>query len=359
MKVAINTRLYTRIKSGIHVYIKELCSRLADHNIEPEFHQYLDSPRLNGKTVLYEHIPKNLIGDMVFDTMVFGGVKTKSCDILHSPSFITPYKKNLPTILSIHDLAWVMYPEFYSKQLKLYLNHYLPISIKNADKIITISQNTKVDLIKYFNVEESKIKVTHLAVDHDFINHNLDSNLSHNPYEQYIFTLTTHPKRKNIDNLVRVWSADSNLSQYNLVIAGILSPEDIQYLSSLVKDERILPKLKIIGFQSNVELVNLYNRAICFVYPSYYEGFGLPIIEAMSAQTLVVHSNSSSMNQISYDTELTFDPNSIEEMRSKLRAAVEMDEKKRSSRIKLLKDHSRKYTWDRVTRETVNVYNSI
>jgi glycosyltransferase involved in cell wall biosynthesis len=227
-------------------------------------------------------------------------------------------------------------------------------AISLADIIIAISENTKKDLIKIYDVPENKIKVVYLANSLQSpspqINDELKNKLElKNPY---IFYVGDREKYKNFkvlfDSYIRNFSEDFDL----VCFGGTRFKND-----ELEKINRRIKKSIIQLNGSDELLASLYKHAFCFVYPSFYEGFGIPPLEAMSMGCPVIATNASSIPEVVGDAAILFDPHSNDELISAIKLIY--DKSKRNELIKFGFEQEKKFSWDKMTKETLDIYKSI
>lgn len=205
-------------------------------------------------------------------------------DALFFPNFLTlPYSLSVPTVLTIHDVAYLERPEYIHPRDRKILREYVPLSIDQADMVMTVSQFTRDKVQTYYNVEKQHIGLTPVAPPDPIP-------ATENPIDKsYILFVGNIEPRKNIHGLLNAYSLLSQelRERYRLVLAGNMNhPEIAQHIHDLQEQGY---DIQITGYISDQEKANLYTHCSLFVLPSYYEGFGMPILEAMSygAPTLV------------------------------------------------------------------------
>ncbi len=256
-------------------------------------------------TKLFKTTPKKLKiwNKLRFPPIEFLGFKA---DLIHFPDFLMVPTLNKNTVLTINDLAFIRYPEFnfdwfikkYTKEVKR--NAYI------AKKIIAISGSTKNDIVNFLNIDANKVCVTHLAADDTFkklSKSEVDKSVleKYKISKKFILSVGTIEPRKNYPKLIKAFNIIKETlkdkQDYMLVIAGRIgwkSEETFEeFNKSPYKDDIIFTKRV-----SDYELLNLYNLAEVFVYPSIFEGFGLPIVEAFACGCAVLASNSSSIPEL-------------------------------------------------------------
>ncbi len=217
-------------------------------------------------------------------------------------------------VLTIHDLSFLIYPEFFSFRKNLWHRSLgLRRLVKESDVVVAISDSTKNDIMKIFDVSEDKIRVIPPGVDSRFVKKELCElegvKEKYKLPEKFIFNIGNLEPRKNIAGLIRAFdSVADKVDDYYLVLAGGVGWRNREILSTIDKSKN-REKIKVLGYIDDVDRPALYNLAKLFTYPSFYEGFGLPILEAMACGCPVVTGNASSLSEAAGDAALLVDIN--------------------------------------------------
>lgn len=284
----------------------------------------------------------------------FSNIKYWKPEIIHKTWYKSSSKlKGVKSITTVHDLIHEKFPNYFpfydltSKQKRK--------AILETDHILAISENTKRDIIEIFDVEKEKISVIHHGVDKDFFRIKSDeSDLNLKPYLLYVGARNGY---KNFDNFVKSYSISKNLKfDVNIVTFGG---------GKFSKDEKILFKdLKIPGnriFNLNGDdklLRNLYQNALALVYPSLYEGFGMPLLEAMASGCPVIASNKSSIPEIVNEAALLFDPLESDEILHSIEK-VTYDDSLKSELTKLGFENIKRFSWKHCASKTKDIYQKL
>ncbi|PTS95915.1 glycosyltransferase family 1 protein, partial [Pedobacter sp. HMWF019] len=235
-------------------------------------------------------------------------LKQNDFDIFH-PTYFNPYflkELKKPFVLTIHDMTYEALPEYFPASDPL--PHYKRLLIERADKIIAISETTKTDIIKYLNTDPGKIEVIHHGIDNAASTY---QTIAHLP-ETYVLFVGARWGYKNFYLLARAFKELSlKYPDLKLVLAGggQLSFGDSEILVRLAIVDKVI-QISV----TDEELNTLYKKAICFIYPSLYEGFGLPILEAFKQGCPVLLSNSSCFKEIAGNAAKYFDCNSLQSL---------------------------------------------
>lgn len=288
---------------------------------------------------------------------------TGKIDLFHSPDFtLPPTLPSTRTLLTVHDLSFVRQPESTNQKLRAYLNKVVPRSVLQADHVLADSQATMDDLIELWNTPPEKITVLHCGVEARFrpvTDKTILSGtrqrygLGDNPFILSVGTL--HP-RKNFLRLVQAFSSIANrFPGVSLVIAGGRS---WQYADIIAEPEKLGIPGRVIfpGFVDDSDLAALYSAADLFVLPSLYEGFGIPVLEAMACGTPVVISNRPSLPEVAGGAALTCDPVDVDDMVATLEKVL-TDSTLRQDLIDKGKQQAIKFTWEKAAQQLAGIYN--
>jgi glycosyltransferase involved in cell wall biosynthesis len=281
--------------------------------------------------------------------------------LLHM-TYVAPPILACPLILSIHDVSYRVYPQFFSPRVRLLLGLLVRPGARRAARIITISESAKRDIVRFYRVPPERIVVTPLAAGGQFRPQS-ESDVSRvrRSYKlptRYILAVGNVQPRKNLPRLVRAFGTlVTDIPDLALVIAGQSGWQGSE-VEATVRQLGLAERVRFTGFVPNADLPALYGGAELFCYPSLYEGFGLPPLEAMACGTPTVTSNTASLPEVVGDAAVTVDPTSVAEISSALRSLLE-DPRRRA-------DYSRRgiaraalFSWDHTARLTRDVYAAV
>lgn len=295
--------------------------------------------------------------------VVAGQLNKVKDGIFHGPNYFVP-KTHLPTVLTIHDLSIYRHPQWHPKARVDRMLSTIPDSIQRANLILTDSEAIRLELIQQFNLPEHKLKAVLLGVDQIYYPRStvelqpyLDKfNLSANAYSLFVSTIEP---RKNLQNLLAAYRALplSTKHRWPLVLAGGRGWESDAIHADILQGEAE-GWLKYLGFVDQGALPYLYAGCRLFTYPSWYEGFGLPIAEAMASGVPVLTSNTSSMPEVADGAALLVNPADVEEIRSNLLRGLE-DEDWRLQAITLGLKRAAELSWDACVHNTVAAYQTV
>lgn len=373
-KVAIDVTPIRAKPSGIGVYIYNLIQALIKLQSEKNF----------SLSLAYQpSIKKWLRGDFIFSEQTKFNLDTHSLplpvtlttllarfpnpilpylesyldapDLLHGTDhFVYPSRKSR-NILTIHDLTFIKYPQYVNSIVKTYYPR-LQQCLKWSDLVITFSENTKSEISHYFKISPEKILITPQAskftesaiLENQQINYDFSK-----PY--FLFVSTLEP-RKNIINLIKAFNHLKKQQKipHKLVLIG-QKGWSYQGILEAIFTSPYAEEIHHLDYLSDQLVALFYSKAEVFVYPSYYEGFGLPVLEAMTLGTPVITSNASSLPEIAGDAALLINPQDYLEIAEAMFRVIN-DTQLRQELIQRGKARSKLYTWEKTAQATLKVY---
>lgn len=369
MKIGIDVRcLMVNNYSGISWYTFNLLRSLFELDRDNEYVLFYNNskpvnlPKFNYHNVNYVGFKySNKALNLMFvlfnwpkiDKMI-GGV-----DVFFMPNInFSALSGDCKKVVTVHDLSYLIYPQF--SILKSRFWHKIIMAqkiIQQADRVIAVSSSTKNDLIDLLKIDESKIKVVYEGVDLKFqiINDRVELDNVRQKYklpDKFILYLGTLEPRKNIESIIEAYGK-LNTDHY-LVISGGTGWKAQRIMALAQKND----KIKIIGYVAEEDKRGLYNLADLFVYPSYYEGFGLPLIEAMACGTPVIAGSNSSQVEVIKNGGLLVDPyniNEIAQAMSSLLIDQELRDEFIANGFKVASD----YKWSKTAKETLEIFDNL
>lgn len=279
---------------------------------------------------------------------------THKLNVFFSPTHYTPFGFSIPSVISILDVSYLHFPELFNKKDLLKLKYWGKYSVKKAKKIITISESSKNDIIKAYAVSPEKVEVVYPGI--KAISKTKDINMEKfGISKKYILFVGTLQPRKNIVRLIEAFSKINEDIQ--LVIIG---KKGWQYEEILFAPEKYNVKDRIVFLHdvTDEELPSFYKKAEFFILPSLYEGFGLPVLEAMKNDCPVITSNVSSLPEAGGDAAIYVDPEDVDDIKDKMSKLLR-DEDLRKNLVKKGHDQIKKFSWDKSAKETLAVLESI
>lgn len=284
-------------------------------------------------------------------------------DLFHSPDFIPPYHAAKKHIITVHDLTFMHYPQYTTEASRRYYNGQIRQAVEQADHILSDSESTKRDLITMLNVPADKITVHMLGVEEKF--QPLDKAITQPIIESlgfpsdYILCVGTIEPRKNLTGLVRAYR--------DLLTELSDAPPLVLVGRAGWHYEELMAEIESIGINSHLifsqvvsddQLPAVYNHALTLVTPSFYEGFGLPALEAMACGTVPIVSNRSSLPEITGDVGLLIDPDNTDTLADALKKVL-TDSTWRDEQSRAGIKRAQQFTWSATARIVLDTYQSV
>ena len=359
MVIAINTKALLPGKmEGYGYYIEEIFSRIALDHPEHQFYFLFDRPFNQGfiyaanihPVIIKPQARFPLAWDIWYNWMLPAFLRKIKADVFVSPDGFCSLRTKVPQCLVVHDLAFLHHPEFISKS---HLNYYQKNTgrfLKKSKVIATVSEYSKQDIVEQYKIDPAKIHVTYNAP---------SSLFQQLPYEEkelvkakysagceyFIYTGSIHP-RKNPINLLKAFSRFKKRQQSNmkLVFAGRLAWKTDEF-TKLLSTFKFRNDVILTGYLEKNELAKLVASAYALVYPSFFEGFGVPPLEALQCGVPAIVSNNSAMPEVGGDAYLYIDPENPDDIAEKL-MLIYKDEALRSRLIENGEKRLQLFSWN-------------
>lgn len=372
-QIGMDVKILTTNISGLERYMYQLIVHLSKIEKEKRFYIFLHQPVFafdnkvgqNFKEEI-EKDPKKLI------TSQNKKIARGEIDLFHVTWQDMFWYHNLPllwsdkSVITIHDLINLLITEYHHPIERLTYKIMLKCAVRWADRIIAVSEYTKQDIIKHLKADEKKIKVIYPATDSRFqpiLNRQVIENMKskyHIP-EKYILTVGKSYTHKNIPHLIKAFKnlvSKENIG-HKLVLVGekYWGQANLQ-IQKIIAELGLEEKVIWFGYVDDEDMPAIYNGADLFVLPSYYEGFGLPVLEAMACGTPLIASNVTSIPEVVGDAGILVSPTDVEELTRSM-AALLKDQELRNTLIKKGLERSKTFSWEKCARETLEVYNEL
>jgi glycosyltransferase involved in cell wall biosynthesis len=363
MRIGIDARLVHYSRAGIGQYIAGLVTGLSACD---EDHEFVLLQSRKDKTVLADtpnfarkslwtpshHRLEQLV--LPFE------ISPLRLDVLHSPDFIPPFRRDYKSVITVHDLAFLLYPHFLTEESARYYGQ-IDQAVRHADHIIADSLSTRRDIIRFLGVPEAKISVIYAAADRIYRpieDEQLltEARLKYGLDKPFILFVSTIEPRKNLPTLLRAFRQllDHYKIDVRLAIAGQrgwVCGEVFAVAEELKLDNSVA----FLGHVPVEDLVLLYNGARMHVHPSLYEGFGLPPLEAMACGTPTIVANVSSLPEVVADAGMLVDPEHMEGWTVAMWRLLTDDTLHEELSEKGLK-RAKVFSWEKAARDTLDLY---
>jgi glycosyltransferase involved in cell wall biosynthesis len=369
MRIGIDARLLSGNMTGISRYLWNVLKYIPEFDKKNKYFLYLqDEVVLKNSFYNYVNVPKSKLPKQVYSHYWLNFVLPKSLeknkiDLFFTPYILVPVKKSLrKNVIVIHDVMTKACPQFFTAYYKKYMSVIVPQSIKRADAIVTVSQSAKNDIVKFYDVHPDKITVTHIWTDEKYKPLQLNEEekefvrKKYNLPDKFILYVGAIEERKNILGILK--------------IADILKSRDVDMRIVLVgnkgfgfdrfEDEIIKRKDRVllIDYVPEQDLPFIYNLAKIFLFPSFYEGFGLPPLEAMKCGLPVLAGKNSSLIEVVVDGGLMFDSEDYDSFASSVIELLQDKEFYESMKAKALMQ-SEKFKPENEITKLIELFNSM
>lgn len=364
MKIFIDINGLSSTKTGIENYIYFLVKNLLKSDKENDY--FLYGPDL--KKDPFPDVSKKINSFLLSRKMIeeisrrlhFPRI-SKEFSIYHlsSPALPFFFSSKTKLISTIHDVSFFYYPEFIiSEDCLRYFIIAISEQIRRSDSIIAVSKNTAEDIKKAFSIPDEKIKVIYNGINHDhfFPSGNFKETMPFLP-EKFILSLGTIEPRKNHLNLIKAFEMfchKTGNKDLHLLVAGKKGWK-YEPVFNYLENSKVKNLIVFIDYVPYEILPDLYRKALFFIYPSFYEGFGLPVLEAMACGCPVITSNTSSLPEVVGEAGLLVDPSSPEHIASSMERMVTEEDLRQLLSNKGIK-RSKSFSWEKTARETQKVY---
>ena len=365
MKIAIDIRTAGGEKAGKGWYTFHIVKSLLEQDSSNQYILY-SKDGVPGFDQFKNVIQKQISGyGVLWHKNVVRDTKKEKVDLFFAPSsFIVPawLPKTIKTIITVHDLVAFLYPTNHNKKAVIIEKVFLKKALKKADHVITVSNNTKKDLYQKFKYNKDQISTIYCSASDDFrpvpkeelTAFTKKTNLPKN----FFLAVGTIEPRKNYPNLIRAFAQISEkYPDHHLIIVGKDGWKS-EKVHEEIKKNYLQKKVHILGYLSGDSLTSLFNLAKAFVFPSFYEGFGIPPLEAMKCGCPVIASNTSSIPEVVGDSALLVNPEKIEEISGAMEKIIKDPELRDKLKNKGL-NQSKKFSWEESAAGLLKIINDV
>lgn len=366
MKICIDAHVLGDKSGGNETYYRNILENIYDClNEDDELFVLLDDENeqkkieakklKNVKTIMFKYA--NPIKRYGYEISRI--VEKYNIDVLHT-QYYAPIIKNCRLVVTIHDVSFIHYPECFNRMELIRNKLWIRNAAKRADSILTVSEYSKQDIVNQFGVDKNKVHVTHLAPSNIFKKlENKEVEEAEKKFEieePYILAVGNLQPRKNLVRLINsyVKLKENGDFKHKLVIVGKKAWKYDSIFSTL-KNHNLFDHIILTDYVSEEDLVRLYNGADIFVYPSIFEGFGLPVIEAMACGAPVITSNTTSLPEVAGDAAVYIDPYSEEDIINKIKS-LSMDSELRAKLKQKGLDRAKSFSWKTTASKVMDTY---
>lgn len=353
--------------AGIHTYCDQLLQNLPNQRPAHDYFAFVNDPAYQPPPGLTLHrapaASQRPSRRILWEQAVLPFLARRQVDLIHGLAYALPLAAGLPSVVTVHDLSFLLFPQAFAPGNRLYLSRISAISCRRASKVIAVSQATASDIQRLIGIPANRIEVIYNGVDEAYY---LRPATEIEDYrrqtgwpDRFLLSVGTLEPRKNYPTLIEAYALYRRLasSPLPLLIAG---GRGWQYdaIFSCVSALGLEQHIRFLGFVPASMLPWLYNAAAVFVYPSRYEGFGLPVVEAMACGVPTITSTASSLPEVAGQAALTVDPDDVEtlaEMMHKVAGDVERQMMMREAGL----HQAERFRWCFTAARTAALYASV
>lgn len=375
MRIGINTLFFIPGKvGGSETYIRNLISKLSDIDKENEYFIFANRENFNEFKIDKPNFNKVLCpinasfkpGRILWEQLVLPLQTLKyKIDILFSPGYTTPVFTKCKQVVAIYDLNYHHHPEDFSRFELIFWKLLIPLSARVANKIIVLSKHSKRDIENVLDVPSNKVLTIYPAANifpnaADWTKGKIEEvKKKYKIDKDYILSVAASHPHKNLCRLIEAYKIvkDRYGSGHKLVLVGMKARAS-KAVEDAIKGMSLEEDVIFTGWIPVEDIPILYKGAAVFVFPSLFEGFGIPPIEAMTCGTPVAVSNTTSLPEVVGDAGMFFDPLDIEDIAAKIHTII-INQNIRDGLIKKGFEQAKKFSWDKTTRETLDVFNMV
>ena len=356
-RIAIDCRALVRTRAGIGRYLYRLLEELALRSDDHEYYLYAPGavelpPACLADERFTVRVRRFRIAILWLHAVVPFWIKRDQIDVFFGPNYATPIVSLHPhrRVITIHDMVYARFPETMLWKTRLHNRLMIPVYAAVSDLVITDSHFSAKELIEITSLTEHKLRVIHLGADERRAGQPFRAEMR---TSQYLLAVGTVEPRKNLERLTRAYASlsDALRAQYKLVIVGRslwggLNP------TSWFQQQGLIGQAIFLDDVGDEELLTIYEHAALFVYPSLYEGFGLPIVEAMAHGVPVLCSYTSSLYEVADGAAIFCNPLSVPDIAAKIGIILE-DTDLQLKLARLGRERAQELTWDKTAQQTL------
>lgn len=385
MRIGINARCLQTENTGLANYAINLLINLL--SISPLEEYYLFSPRQEKRLSLKAYLRQGPSGDRCHEvlswpiTLKSGSLVSQfikvfwekfylthelnryQVDLLHDPSFSLPFNYQKPKILTVHDLSFLRFPAAFTARTYFYHKLFLGKVIEMADIVIAVSENVKQDIKEFYRTKDKKLRVIYEGVNDIYLEPddcgmNGKASNKFTAGKPYILSVSAMNPRKNIPRILKAFSLLKDRHKDLLLVLVGRKAWGCADIEKTVNELDLNGRIIFTGYVDDNTLRCLYKNSLAFLYPSLYEGFGLPLLEAMACGTPVITSNISAMPEIAGQAALLVDPFNHCQIAEAIESIL-VNAPVRNELIRQGKERLKCFSWRRAAEQTLEVYRSL
>ncbi|KKP96153.1 MAG: Glycosyl transferase group 1 [Candidatus Moranbacteria bacterium GW2011_GWE1_36_7] len=376
MKIGIDIRLIGKKRTGDEVVFFNLVKNLVKIDNKNSYVLFADLNQLEllgniekelgiikGKN--FEIVVLKTKSKFAWNFLVLSWYLRKDPVDVYLTQYITPFfvPKNVKIVTIIHDISFNFFAQFIKFSDLFFLKTLIPLSLKRANKIVGVSQFTKNEIEKYYKINPEKVEWIHNSISEEFLSSDVSIEQRENVREKYrlpekfVLYLGTLQPRKNVPHLISAFARIKNeIDETKLVICGNRKSHNYdERIDEVIRVNNLEGEVVFPGFIEEADKATIFALAHVFVFPSLYEGFGIPVLEAMSQKVPVICSDIPSLREVAQDSALYFDPLDLDDFSKKL-YDISMDNDLRSELIDSGRKRVSFFSWEKSARKMLAIF---
>ena len=368
MQIALNLLyLIPGVVGGTETYARSLIHALASEDGENEYTVYLSreaadldvTPASNFRRVVCPVVAMQRAARYGWEQAILPLQLLRTApDLVHSLGYVSPLAARCPQVVTVHDLNYLGHKGRRTAVGRRAFQFFVERAVRRADKVITISEFSRDEIVRHLHVSRDKVAVVHLAGrEGNEVNQSApdDSEIVRGIGRPYVLAFSSLSAHKNIPGLISAFSKIASSVPHALVLVGHL-PEKTEARTAM--EEADGDRIVFTGYISDEEVDDLMRGASLFAFPSLYEGFGLPIIDAQHAGVPVACSSAGALPEVAGHGALVFDPHSTEDMADSLKRCL-TDADLRDRLVRAGYENATRFSWESTARQTLDIYRAV
>jgi glycosyltransferase involved in cell wall biosynthesis len=367
MRIGIMLRHYEQQEGGVKVYTKKLLPLLFSYGARHHYVLIYQNSKLLGTYAQYKNVEEvavGLPGTVTWDQLAVPWVaRKKRLDLIFNPKFTIPFFTKAKTMFVLHGSEWFVIPEHFLKHDQWYFNLFVPLYCRHSDAFAAVSNAVKADVVKHTGVDERKVFPIHNGFDPDIFQPVRDParlRAVRDKYklpDRFILWCGQIESRKNIARLLRAFASIKDDIPHQLVLAGEQrwsTRAELQVMEDLQLQDRVY----FPGWIQHGDLPAVYSLADLFAFPSLYEGFGIPLIEAMACGCPVVAADTCAAPEVLDGSGWLVDPLSVEDIAAGMKKVL-FDSELRAAMVAKGIERSKAFSWEQCAKQVLAVFDSL
>jgi glycosyltransferase involved in cell wall biosynthesis len=367
MKIGIMLRHYEQQEGGVKVYTKKLLPLIFTYGVQHHYVLIYQNPKLLGTYAQYpnvEEVAVGMPGTVAWDQIAVPWIAAKKqLDLIFNPKFTIPFFTKAKKMFVLHGSEWFVIPEHFRKHDRWYFNIFVPLYCRFSDAFVAVSNAVKADVVKHIGVDPRKVFPIHNGFDPSLFQPVRDAERLRAVREKYklperfILWCGQIESRKNVARLLRAFARIKDDIPHRLVLAGEQrwsTRAELQVMQELHLEDRVY----FPGWIQHGDLPAVYSMADLFAFPSLYEGFGIPLIEAMACGCPVVTANTCAPPEVLGGSGCLVDPLSVEDIAVGMKLVL-LDAGLRAGMIAKGIERSKAFSWDQCAKQLLAVFDTL